>query len=339
MSAAAETLPAVLYRDPAQWQAERRGVFAKAWQFFVHESAVAAPGAWAAETLAGFPLLVVRGHDGVLRGFHNVCRHRAGPLSDGEAGVCEAVLTCRYHGWTYTLDGRLRAARDFGPAEGFDPRDFGLLPIRVETWRGLVFVNIDLDASPLGPVVAPLERRLEGRDWNGLTVMLKRSHAMGCNWKTYVENYLEGYHVPAMHPGLDAEIDSARYEVEVEGRVVVHTAPLREPGAVYDGLWAWLWPNLGVNIYGQGLMLERMSPVGHDRTRLDYIYLMPAGETVAAETLAMSDQVVAEDIWIVERVQENLNAGVYETGRLSPRHEGAVAAFQAFVRDAVSPGP
>ena len=331
---AAETLPAALYRDPAQWQAERRGVFAKAWQFFVHESVVAAPGAWAAETLAGFPLLVVRGQDGVLRGFHNVCRHRAGPLSDGEAGVCEAVLTCRYHGWTYTLDGRLRAARDFGAAEVFDPRDFGLLPIRVETWRGLVFVNIDMDAQALAPFVAPLERRLEGRDWGGLSVVLKRSHAMGCNWKTYVENYLEGYHVPAMHPGLDAEIDSGRYEVEVEGRVVVHTAPLREPGAVYDGLWVWLWPNLGINIYGQGVMLERMSPVGHDRTRLDYIYLMPAGETVAAETLAMSDQVVAEDIWIVERVQENLNAGVYETGRLSPRHEGAVAAFQAFVRDA-----
>ncbi len=331
-----ETLPAALYRDPAQWARERRGVFAKAWQFFTHESAVANPGAWAAETLAGFPLLVVRGQDDVLRGFHNVCRHRAGPLTEGEAGQCEGLLTCRYHGWTYALDGRLRSARDFGPAEGFDPRDFSLWPIRVETWRGLVFVNLDPKAQSLAAFLEPLERHLAGKDWAGLTVALKRSHAMGCNWKTYVENYLEGYHVPAMHPGLDAEIDASRYAVEVDGPVVIHEAPLREPGAVYEGLWAWLWPNLGVNVYGRGLMLERMSPVGHDRTHLDYIYLTPDGEVLPAETLAMSDQVVAEDIWIVERVQENLNAGVYETGQLSPRHEGAVAAFQAFVRAATS---
>jgi choline monooxygenase len=334
------TLPADAYRnDPARWEAERRTIFAKSWQFFGHDSAVGEAGAWLAETIAGYPLVVVRDEQGDLRGYHNVCRHRAGPLTDGPSGKCDGLLVCRYHGWSYTLDGRLRAARDFGPSD-FDPRDYGLYPVRVETWRGLIFVAIDADIAPLSEWVAPLERRLAGRaneqDWGELEVALVRDHPIACNWKTYVENYLEGYHVPSIHPSLDAEIDSKHYTVTMDGLVAIHEVPTRSPTAVYDGLWAWLWPNLGVNIYATGLMMERMSPVGPAACRLDYIYLMPKGVAVSAETLAMSDVVTAEDIEIAETVQANLDAGVYDVGRLSLRHEGAVAAFQDFVRRALT---
>jgi choline monooxygenase len=330
-----ETLPASAYRDASLWAHERTRIFAASWQYLGHESAMTNPGDWVADTLAGYPVLALRGQDKVLRGFHNVCRHRAGPLTKGAWGHCDGLLTCQYHGWTYALDGRLRAARDFGPNPNFDPRDFGLYPVRLETWRGLVFVALDAAISPLAEVMAPLENRLAGSDWNGLHIAAVRSHSLDCNWKTYVENYLEGYHVPLIHPTLDAEIDSARYSVTMDGRVAIHEAPLRKPDAIYEGLWSWVWPNIGVNVYGTGLMLERMSPDGHDKTRLDYVYLMPQGVGVSDETLAMSDAVVAEDLWVVERVQENLNADVYQTGRLSSRHEGGVAAFQAFYRDAM----
>jgi choline monooxygenase len=321
----AETADAAGYADPAQWARERTQIFARTWQFLGCESALARAGDWIAETVAGYPVLVVRGEDGTLRGFHNVCRHRAGPLTDGPSGHCEGgALVCRYHGWRYALDGRLRLARDFGPAPGFDPRDFSLFPIQVQTWRGLVFVRMDEAGAPLADAVAPLEARLAGADWSGLGVALTRAHPLACNWKTYVENYLEGYHVPQLHPSLDAEIDSARYRVEMDGLVALHDAPLRKPEAVYGGLWAWLWPNLGVNVYGEadGVMIERISPMGVAATRLDYLYLTPGGRRVSEETLAMSDAVLAEDRWIVERVQTNLDAGVYRTGRLSPRHEG-----------------
>jgi choline monooxygenase len=333
------TAEAAGYCDPAQWRQERTEIFARTWQFLGHEGALAAAGDWIAETLAGYPVLVVRGEDGALRGFHNVCRHRAGPLTEGTSGRCDGALVCRYHGWRYALDGRLRLARDFGPAPGFDPREFSLYPIQVETWRGLVFVRIDGPGAPLCEAVAPLEARLGDADWSGLRVALARAHPLACNWKTYVENYLEGYHVPQLHPSLDAEIDSGRYRVSVDGLVAVHDAPLRKPDTVYGGLWAWLWPNLGVNVYGEadGVMIERISPIGVAATRLDYLYLTPGGRPVSAEALAMSDAVLAEDRWIVERVQTNLEAGVYRTGRLSPRHEGAVAAFQGLVRSALSP--
>ena len=331
------TLPAALYRtDPDQWQRERNGVFARSWLYLAHESQVSAPRQYVAETLAGFPVVVVRDDLGTLRGFHNVCRHRAGPLADDGTGSCPGQFVCQYHGWVYALDGRLRSARDFGASADFDPRDFGLRPIRVEVWRGLVFVCMDPQAAPLSEWVAPLERRLEGRDWSELRLVTIRQHHMACNWKTYVENYLEGYHVPLVHSALDAEIDSARYTVTMDGRVAIHEAPLRAPNPIYDGLWAWMWPTLGVNVYGVGLMIERMSPTGPGGVRLDYIYLMPPGVDVSDETMALSDVVTAEDVRIVEAVQCNLDAGIYDTGRLSPRHEMAVAAFQQFVRDAVS---
>ncbi|MFZ4602962.1 MAG: SRPBCC family protein, partial [Caulobacterales bacterium] len=109
-----------------------------------------------------------------------------------------------------------------------------------------------------------------------------------------------------------------------------------DPNGVYDGLFAWVWPNWAINVYKTGLMIERMNPTGQRGVQLDYFYLMPDGVEVAAETMAMSDVVTAEDKWIVERVQENLDAGIYHVGRLSPRHEGCVAAFQAFVKEATA---
>src|SRR5271154_4325984 len=150
------TLDAALYRGPATYARERESVFARAWHLYSHESLLPKPGSYVAETIAGYPIIAVRGEDGVIRAFHNVCRHRAGPLADDGAGKCEGALVCRYHGWRYALDGRLASARDFGPAQDFDPRDYALLPLACESWRGFVFVNLDAKVEPLMRAIAPL---------------------------------------------------------------------------------------------------------------------------------------------------------------------------------------
>jgi choline monooxygenase len=327
------TLPAALYRDPAVFQRERQGVFAAGWQFLGHEREAAGEGDYLAGDVAGWPVLAVRGKDGVLRGFHNVCRHRAGPLVGDGAGNCGGELTCRYHGWRYALDGRLRSAVDFGAAEGFDPRDFGLHPVRLEVWRGFVFVNINGQAGPLEDLVAPLGRLMDER---GVTVgpaTLRRGHDLGCNWKTYVENYLEGYHIDMVHPGLAAEVDTASYNVRMDGAVAVHEVPTAS--GVNDGLWAWLWPNLAFNVYRYGLMVEHMQPVGHGRTRLDYLYFYDPATADMDAVLAASDALTREDKVICEAVQKNLDAGVYDQGVLSPRHEVGVAWFQSRVAESL----
>lgn len=321
------TLPARLYGCPDAYARERDGVFARAWLFIGHEAQAPEPGDWIAAEIAGRSVVAVRGKNGVLRAFHNVCRHRAGPLVEGMQGRCEGELVCRYHGWRYTLDGRLRSAVGFGAAEGFDPRDFGLFALKLETWRGLVFANADADASPLADFVAPVERLLAERGLDLPKPALWRSHDIACDWKTYAENYLEGYHIGSVHPVLADELAGAAYSSRVEGDAVIQEAEGVSDGP-QAGVWGWLWPNLGVNVYRNGAMIERMTPVGPGRTRLDYMFLNDGGEAALGDSLAASDRLTAEDAAICEAVQKNLSAGVYDTGVLSPHQEAAVAWFQ-----------
>ncbi|HEX3663933.1 MAG TPA: SRPBCC family protein [Rhizomicrobium sp.] len=326
---AAETLPAALYRNPSLFETERRHIFGRSWQLVGHDSQLPAPGSWLAITLAGYPLILVRGNDGKIRCFHNVCRHRSGPLeADGE-GRCEGMLVCRYHGWRYALDGRLGSARDFGPAADFDPRKYGLIAALCENWRGFLLINIDPDAPPLISVIGPFAERTRHMPIETFRPLRHASHEIRCNWKTYVENYLEGYHVPVVHPALHAAIDSSRYEIELHGEVVFHHAPPRE-GTAVSGFWGWIWPCLGINGYGNGLMMERMCPLDFARTRLDYIYFFPPDlpEVELQATVTASEVTTAEDIAITEAVQRNLDAGIYDRGRLSPKHEDCVALFQ-----------
>jgi choline monooxygenase len=321
------TLPARLYGAPEAYARERDAIFAHAWLFLGHEAEAPEPGDWIAADIAGHRLFAVRGKDGQLRAFHNVCRHRAGPLVQGTSGSCPGELTCAYHGWRYALDGRLRSAVGFGPADGFDPRELGLFGLKLDIWRGLVFVNLDADAAPLADHVAPLEALMSER---GLTIpppALRRSHAIACDWKVYAENYLESYHIQAVHPVLDQELAGATYRTETVGDLVLQEADGASDGP-QAGLWGWLWPNLALNVYRDGAMLERMVPDGPGRTRLDYLFLSDRGLDALTDALAASDRLTAEDAAICQAVQANLSAGAYETGILSPTHEAGVAWFQ-----------
>ncbi len=334
MSQLTATAAASVYRDPARYAAERKAVFGRAWLFMGHQSELQRDGDVLTATIAGYPLLVVRTPGG-LKAFHNVCRHRAGHLFEDERGNCGGSLVCRYHGWVYTLDGRLRNARDFGAAVGFDPRDYSLFELKVETWRGFVFVNADANAPALAAHLAPLDARLGGRDLEALVHADRRTHDIACNWKVYVENYLEGYHIPLVHPQLNAEVDATKYAVTVEGALCFHYAPPKLTDGVYDGLWAFALPNLGLNVYEHGLMMERMTPIGLGGTRLVYdFYLTREAATDPfrrQQVIGTSGIVTAEDKWICERVQTNIDAGIYQAGVLSPRHEAGVAWFQKFV--------
>ena len=321
------TLPARLYGCRDAWLRERAEVFGRSWLFLGHEAEAPEAGDWIAADIAGHRLLMVRGADGALRAFHNVCRHRAGPLVDGAAGNCGRELVCGYHGWRYALDGRLRAATGFGAAERFDPRAFGLLGVRLEIWRGLAFVALDPDAASLSDTVAPLETLLAGRGLDIARPAARRAHDLACDWKVYAENYLEGYHIGSVHPVLADELGGAEYRVRVEGDLVIQEAVGVNDGP-QAGVWGWLWPNLGINVYRDGAMIERMTPVGPGRTRLDYLFLNDRGEGALGEALVASDRLTAEDAAICEAIQANLTAGAYETGVLSPMHEGAVGWFQ-----------
>jgi choline monooxygenase len=332
---APETLPARLYGDATVYETERREIFARTWQLFAHESQLPRPGDYLATNFAGYPIVAVRGDDGTIRAFHNVCRHRAGPLVDDGTGHCAGALVCRYHAWKYALDGRLASARDFGPAEDFDPRQFALFALKCEIWRGFLFVNMDADARPLEESIAPLENRIRHLAAERFQKARVSGHEIRCNWKTYVENYLEGYHIPVLHPMLASTI-AADYGTEIEPPAQFYRATPKNDAPI-AGLWAWTWPCLGINVYADGILMERMWPVSVDRMRLDYLFLFAedADEADIERQIAASLVTTKEDVDICEAVQRNLDAGIYQTGRLSPKHEQGVAWFQKQVQRAI----
>jgi choline monooxygenase len=334
----ATTLPAAWYGGQAQWDRERRAIFGREWLMVGREAEVPDAGSYLTEDVAGWPVFVIRDRDGLLRGFHNVCRHRAGPILWDGKGQCD-ILRCRYHGWVYDTDGNLRRTPEFGAAEGFDKRDFGLFRVQVGVWRGLVFVNLDPDAPALEIAMAALSSETAPWPMEDYVFHSRAEHEIACNWKTYVDNYAEGYHIKDIHPGLDREIDAREYQVILKDRHAVHRAPQRR-GASYSGLWLWRFPNLALNIYSTGMNVERMVPLGPNRTRLVYNFFFrdvsPDAEPAIRAAMEASAQVTREDVRICEAVQRNLDAGIYQTGRLGPRHENGVWHFQNLVREALA---
>src|SRR5882757_9055200 len=206
------SVPAPFYTDPEVAAREAERIFARTWQVVGRREQLAKPGDFFTTELAGESLLIVRGARGELRGFYNVCRHRAGPAAEGCGS--RKLFRCGYHGWTYGLDGTLLSATEVEGVQDFRAEDFALIPVRTEEWFNLVFVNLDPDARPLHQSLGDLPKQAEKFPFAEMKLFERRTYDMKCNWKTYIDNYLEGYHLPSVHPGLNRELDFDAYVVE-----------------------------------------------------------------------------------------------------------------------------
>ena len=330
------TLPASAYVGPAAWERDWSRILQSGPWVVAHLDEVRAPGDVVTFSVGPATLLVVRQDDGGVRVFHNTCRHRGGPIVwPGDAPRGLGQLQCKYHGWCYSRDGGLRATPQFGARPAVD----GLIEVTAHVWQGLVFASaLPGQGGPEPPVVAALADHFADLDLAAMQVERRATHALDCDWKVYVENYLEGYHIPWVHPDLAKEVALRDYRVAVhhDGLLVSHHVGRRTPDAVNAGRWAWAWPGLALNVYADGVCIERMVPEGPGHTRVDYLYLFAPEVDAPARHRAMdmSRAVTAEDVRIVEAVQRNLAAGAVERGVLSPRHETGVAAFQERCRRA-----
>lgn len=320
------TAPVELYRDPEIFEQERARIFARSWQFFGIEADLRRPGDYLADAIAGYPIVVVKDEQGVLRGYHNVCRHRAGPLVGEAKGRCDGGFVCLFHAWRYGFDGALRQATGFKAGE-LDPGDFRLLPVRVETWRSFIFVNLDLDAVPLIETMRPLDDRL-GR-LPHLAARIVDEHPVACNWKVYVENHLDGYRREGGHSSARTEGNTPRYRVQMQGAVALYDAA---EGDVAPGLRAWVWPNFAFSLDRGVLLLETIRPTSCDRTEVQHLFLHEPEDPSGDAAILNAEHITEEDAWMCEQVQQNLRAGIYRSGVISSEHEAAVAWFQAQVQ-------
>jgi choline monooxygenase len=345
--ARASTLAAPLYFSSETFAEEKNRIFSCTWQLVGHVHQAAKPGDYFTFDLLGEPLVVVRGEDGILRAFHNVCRHRAGPPATGCGN--RKLFRCSYHGWTYRLDGALLVTPEFDGVEDFDPREFGLTPVRLEEWFNLIFVNLDEEAEPLIASLGNLPAQAGKFEFGNMKFFERRAYDMKCNWKTYVDNYLEGYHLPSVHPGLNRELNYNEYVVEPAARHVRQWSPIRgaQPGdaaprryrQAREDLTAdyfWVFPNWMLNCYPDNVSVNMILPLEPERTLAIFEWYLPKkalGSEAARKSVAFSDEIQGEDIAICEVVQKNLHSRSYTSGRYSVKQEKGVHAFHRIYRE------
>lgn len=327
------------YAGEAMQAMEQRAVFARSWQLVAHQGQLAEPGDHVVEHVGSVPVLLVRGHDGVLRAFPNVCRHRAGPLA-----LCNGkgirALHCKYHGWTYTLEGQLRSAPEMQDAADFRVEDIRLPPLRVHEWQGLVFVALDESVAPFGDVYGGIVERIAPIDLSRMRFLRRDSYDIDCNWKVYIDNFLEGYHLPHVHPGLSRVLDYRAYDTELFAWHSLQSSPLRNSTDIYgdgEAFYYFVYPNVMLNIMPGRMQTNRVLPLGPARCRVEFDYYYAQDDKAQARIAAdqgFSDEVQQEDIAICVAVQKGLASGHYEPGRLCPRRESGVWHFHNLLRAA-----
>jgi phenylpropionate dioxygenase-like ring-hydroxylating dioxygenase large terminal subunit len=337
-----ETLPWSWYADPELLRREQARVFARSWQYAAHADQVAEPGAFTTTHAGQLPVVVVRGRDGELRAFVNVCRHRGSIVCEGEGR--RETLQCPYHAWTYDLDGSLRAAPRADREPGFPAEELSLVPVAAATWGPFVFVSPE-PVEPLLDTLGDVPEQLAagGVELDALRFHHRSESTYDANWKLCAENYLECYHCAVAHPGFSRVIDVSpeAYGLHIGRRTMSQTGVPRDGGAgrVPQGQFHFVFPNTAINVMpGEpNLSIGPIVPLGPERTwrSLDYFFAPDAGDEWIAGFLELDEQVGREDTALVERVQRGVRAGALAHGHALPRSEQLVVHFDRLLRESV----
>lgn len=338
--AEASTIPAPWYVDPRIAELEARTVFSNSWQVVGRAEPVEKPGQFVTATVAGEPIVAVRGADGQLRAFYNVCRHHAAKVVTEPCGSA-SILHCPYHGWNYGLDGSLKGMPEFDGVKNFERQENGLVPVKAEIWEAFVFVNLDPHAQSLREFLGGLVKKCTPLGLAKLHYFDTRVYDIACNWKVFVDNYLDGgYHVPHLHKGLSSVLDYKQYTIENEDRYCLQSSPMvtsdedAATGSTRKGDRAWYfwqYPNFMINHYEGYMDTNLVIPMDVDHCRVIFdFYFSDVSESrreYNAQSLAVGDRVQSEDLGICEDVQRGLKSRAYGAGRLSVRREAGEQLF------------
>jgi len=343
----AETIPSAWYTDPRFHAFEREALFARAWQYAGHASQLPENGDFLVADVAENPVVIVRDRAGERRAFYNVCRHRGGPLATEPCGhLHKGVLQCKYHGWAYRLDGSLRGVPRFDRTELFDKRDYGLLPVHLAEWNGLLFVRCAGDGPTLDAYLDGITDRIAPMRLDAKAFHKRVVYDVDCNWKVYVDNYLEGYHIPLVHPDLCKVLDYRAYVTETMPHYSLQYSPIRDGSGPYAegaAYYYFVFPNMMLNILPGRLQVNIVQPVAPNRCRVvfDYFYddvSSPEAMARIDDDLLFSEQVQQEDMDICAHVQRGLASRAYDRGRFSVECEAGVYHFQCLLKEAFRAG-
>ncbi len=361
----ARTLPGTAYASPDVFAWEQRHFVQGSWLCLGRATDLAAPGDQRAVRIGSLSILLVRGDDGELRGFHNVCRHRGHELLEPGGARHARGVKCPYHAWVYDLDGDCRATPRYGKEAGsapggFDRGEFGLVPASVAQWRGWVFANVSGDAGSIEDHVGNLDAVVADYGPERLVVAASHEYEIAANWKIVVENYNECYHCSSIHPELCTVTppeSGGSYDLPPSGVWVGGPMLLREHAATMSltgeslgvpipGLpehrrrevgYVALLPNLLLSLHPDYLMTHRLVPLAHDRTWIECAWLFPPeafdrpgfSPAYAADFWDITNR---EDWSACESVQRNSASPGFRQGPFSPWEEDVSAAMSLVAR-------
>lgn len=356
-----QSLPAWLYKDEGFFEAERRLLFSGTWHLVCHANDIPRAGDYHTLDILGEKFLALRGVDGIVRSFHNVCRHRASRLADGDSGNCGHRLVCPYHAWSYGLDGTLK---NIPPAQGLQALDktvHGLVPVEQEIWHGFVFVRMKAGLPSVAEMMSPYEDEIAPYGFEDLVPQGRVTlRPRAVNWKNVADNYGDGLHIPVAHPGL-TRLFAGTYRLEttpwvdkMEGQITERPSSnwversyqallpqFNHLPAERRRLWSYyrLWPNVAFDVYPDQVDFMQLVPVSPTETVIREIaYVRPDSrrEVRAARYLnwRVNRQVNAEDTVLIARVQAGMMSSSYSSGPLS-KAEVCLAAYARRMRNAI----
>ncbi len=345
----ARTLPARIYSDPSSFQTQRDRVFTRTWQYAAHDDVVKVAGQVHPFTLLpgalDEPLLLTRDAEDRVHALSNVCTHRGTLVVDGSGH--EQQLRCRYHGRRFTLDGRFHSMPEFETTADFPSPTDDLPRVALGTWQRFFMVAL-APAMTFDDVVAPLRGRLGHLPFDELVFDATgaRDYVVNANWALYIDNYLEGFHIPYVHNSLAAVIDYGAYAVELERYAVLQLAIARSGEAAFEApgshadagkrvaaYYYWLFPTTMFNVYPWGVSVNVVVPLAVDRTRVSFLPFVWDASRREQGAGGGLDRVEREDEAIVEAVQRGVRSRLYDRGRYSPTREGGVHHFHRLLAE------
>lgn len=353
----AVSFPAEMYFNERVYRLEQERIFGRQWLYVGHASQLSEPGSYFTIELAEQPLLITRDLQGELRGFFNICTHRGGPVA---AGCGQASrFTCLYHAWTFDLKGNLKAAPYMQGAEDFEPQNYGLKPILVDTWGPLLFVNFDLEAKPLAAQLGNFPELYSRYNFSSLKWVHSQHYEINVNWKLYVENSSESYHVAMVHPNLELFRTVNDLELRIQQGTYTEYLPFLpnsdalkygfKPGLFIEGLnekemqgsaITLLYPNFAIVLSPTFVMARMISPCGISKTRIRFDWMVPntpeaIAEDNVAEVVSLYDRTIKEDLEMLKQVHVGVRSLHYTPGRLSPILEIGTHHFQQRVMEQI----
>ncbi|KAL6229464.1 hypothetical protein BDW75DRAFT_249646 [Aspergillus navahoensis] len=341
---ATRALPASWYTSQEMFELERRAIFSRKWLMTTHKLRLPNTGDWLRYEVAGFQFVLVRDRQGNINAFHNICRHRAFPVVTEEQGSSR-IFACKYHGWSYGLNGKLAKAPGYQDLEGFDKSKNGLLPIHVHVdHNGFIWVNLDAKEEPEIKWADDFEGidrqpRMDYINWDDYVFDHTWEQGGDFNWKILADNYNECYHCATTHPDIPAVADLSTYSVDTKDGSIIHDAHSK-PEQVAAGLQVaatYYFPNASMNVTPNFFFTQRFVPISPTKTSMKYEVYRHKNASDADFDLVnqMYKRIMSEDKYLCAYAQKNLNAGVFVNGELHPTMEKGPLYFQKVVRDLV----